>query len=176
MNPAFQVFNVRNFLFPHDSLSDTPRLCDMLAVLDLRPFGFTVVGAFSATSMFGCYSRKHHCKYLNFSHHPQRPSDRINVHGVSYRSLHSEDRAGHILRAFRPRPSNNKHNTDMSDNNSSPNAAFSITIVQINPDPGLLLQSVTHQTENIGGKICFAPNSPEGLSNTFILVFNLIHI
>lgn len=64
----------------------------------------------------------------------------------------------------------------MSDNNSSPNAAFSITIVQINPDPGPLLQSVTHQTENIGGESCFVPDSPEGLSNTFILVFNLIQI
>lgn len=43
----------------------------------------------------------------------------------------------------------------MSDNNSSPNVAFSFTIVQINPDPGPLLQSVPHQTENIGGKSCF---------------------
>lgn len=33
----------------------------MLAVFDLRPFGFTIVGAFSATSIFGCYSWKHQC-------------------------------------------------------------------------------------------------------------------
>lgn len=234
MNPAFQLFNVQNFLWPHDSLSDTPRdTCwqcltsdlsvslsselfqqQYLAVIPVcgqggsqwvttsqssvrwsaegiqkestqRSLKRTCVifrGCLRTPSMHRCTRGDrllllmaeeealiteegwgslflHLCvvveprwsptvtdvshlwvdlpifmtKYLNLSHHPQRPSDRINVHGVSYWNLHSEDRAGHILRAFRPWPSNNKHNTDMSDNNNSPNAAFFITIVRINP-------------------------------------------
>lgn len=34
----------------------------MLAVFDLRPFGFAIVGAYSATATFGRYSWKHHCR------------------------------------------------------------------------------------------------------------------